>query len=247
MISDALRVLRSIDLTNLDDGCSGNDVRALCRRAVTAHGAVAAVCVWPHHVGIAHRTLPGSGVAVATVANFPSGDQPLADVVRTVQRALDDGADEIDVVLPYRSFVRGETDSSGALLTGVRSVIDGDRVMKVILETGELGDTESMRRATRLAIDSGADFVKTSTGKTSVSATPVAVGALLAVVHDEFRASGRRVGIKPSGGIRRIDDALVYLGMCDELLGSDWATPSTFRLGASALLDSVIDALDHPH
>lgn len=260
-MTDTHRILRSIDLTNLADDCSADDVRDLCRRAVTPHGSVAAVCVWPRFVGVARDELDrgpsvddgspnergvAGRVAVATVTNFPSGDESVDAVVLATRDALSAGADEIDVVLPYRAFSHGDVASAARLLDAVRATVDGGRLLKVILETGELMESDLIRRAARLAVDHGADFVKTSTGKTSVSATVDAVRIVLEVVLDEFRATGRVVGIKPSGGIRRIDDALRYLRLCDEMMGADWATPRTFRLGASALLDEVLGAIDEP-
>lgn len=253
-MNDALRILRSIDLTNLADDCSVDDVRALCARAVTPHGSVAAVCVWPRFVGIAreeltHRRASVEGavverVALATVTNFPSGDEDVDAVVRATGEALAAGADEIDVVLPYRAVSRGDLTSAALLIDEVRATVDDGRLLKVILETGELPEPETIRRAARLAVDHGADFVKTSTGKTPVSATVSAVRIMLEVVRDERNVTGRTVGVKPSGGIRRIEDALDYLRLCDEMMGIGWATPRTFRLGASALLDSVLEAID---
>lgn len=240
--SIARRALALLDLTDLSDDCSVVDVRRLCERAVTAHGSVAAVCVWPRFVREASEILRGSPVEVATVVNFPTGDEGVADVVATTRIAIEDGADEIDLVMPYRALSVGDEDVVVTMLDAVREVVNTPRLLKVILETGELGTPESVARAARLAIDHGADFVKTSTGKSKVSATPEAVSTMLR----EIAATRRPVGIKPSGGIRTVSDAATYLRLADEIMGEGWATPRTFRFGASGLLDAILEVLDHP-
>lgn len=240
--SIARRALALLDLTDLSDDCSVVDVRRLCERAVTAHGSVAAVCVWPRFVREASEILRGSPVEVATVVNFPTGDEGVADVVATTRVAIEDGADEIDLVMPYRALSVGDEDVVVTMLDAVREVVNTPRLLKVILETGELGTPESVARAARLAIDHGADFVKTSTGKSKVSATPEAVSTMLR----EIASTRRPVGIKPSGGIRTVSDAATYLRLADEIMGEGWATPRTFRFGASGLLDAILEVLDHP-
>jgi deoxyribose-phosphate aldolase len=224
-----------IDLTDLADDRSADGIGALCARAAL-HGT-AAVCIWPEHVARCAAELAGTRIRIATVVNFPSGDEPTGDVVAQTAGALDDGATEIDVVMPYRALLQHDTDRVVSVLDAVRDATN-EQVLKVILETGELGELDTIRDATRLAIAGGADFVKTSTGKTSISATPDAAGAMLEVVKVE--SAGRTVGIKPSGGIRTFDDALGYLTIADEVMGSDWADPSTFRFGASGLLDALL-------
>ena len=235
----AQRALECLDLTNLDDRCTRDDVVRLCERATTPFGHVAAVCVWPRFVATASECLAGRGVAIATVVNFPSGDEPLGDVVDMTRASLADGANEIDLVLPYTSFVRGDTARASEYVSTVRGVLPAECQLKVILETGEIGAVDLIESAARLAIAAGADFVKTSTGKTSTSATPDAVRAMLGVI----RNSDATVGIKPSGGIRTIADAQLYLGLADEIMGPAWATPQTFRFGASGLLDAILTTL----
>jgi deoxyribose-phosphate aldolase len=205
----------------------------LCDRATTA--AVAAVCVWPAFVELCSTRLAGTGVRIATVVNFPAGTDPAERVVAVAASALAAGADEIDVVLPYRAWSAGRTDRAALMLDEVRAAA-ADATVKVILETGALADTGSVSAAATFAIDHGADFVKTSTGKIAVSATPAAASAMLAAI----RASGRAVGLKPSGGIRTLADARTYLALADEAMGADWATPATFRFGASGLLDALL-------
>jgi deoxyribose-phosphate aldolase len=240
--SVAARVIGLIDLTNLSDDCSENDVVELCSRAHGPHGNVAAVCVWPRFVSRAVRELTATDVRVATVVNFPHGRDSVDQVVDSVKRCVADGTDEIDLVIPYEKF-RDSSDDEGDravvhMVAKVKESLPENRLLKVILETGELRDRDLVDRAARLAVASGADFIKTSTGKTPVSATPEAVETMLSVLRESPRID-RRVGIKPSGGIRTVDEAARYLAMADRIMGPDWATPETFRFGASGLLDAV--------
>lgn len=236
----ARRALALVDLTELGDSPSPDDIDRLCDRAVGPHGSTAAVCVWPRFATQAVQRLAGTGVAVATVVNFPAGGDDVEATVAETRRAVDDGVDEIDLVLPYRSFLAGRIDVAAAMVDAVRAEVTPPRRLKVILETGSYPSVESISAAAQLAIDHGADFVKTSTGKTAVSATPAAVRAML----EAIRHSGRAVGIKPSGGIRTLDDAGVYLALADEVMGPQWATPATFRFGASGLLDALEAVID---
>jgi deoxyribose-phosphate aldolase len=233
--SSAQRILSLIDLTNLNDDCTEEDVVELCSRAQGEFGNTAAVCVWPRFVNLCASILRGTSIKVATVVNFPHGGTDVADVVAATIAALDAGADEIDLVLPYQSMITGDEAQVLSILQAVREVVHAPSHLKVILETGELINPERIRRASELAIKSGADFIKTSTGKTKISATPEAVTTMLQVIRD----SGRPVGLKPSGGIRTVADAQKYLDLADAIMGPQWATPQTFRFGASGLIDAV--------
>lgn len=231
----AKRILSLIDLTNLNDGCTPEDIKTLCARASGQWGNTAAVCVWPRFVGLSKSLLTDSPIQVATVVNFPGGDGKVAATIKETVDALIAGADEIDLVLPYSALQRGDESTVIAMLSAIRNVVPTPSLLKIILETGELADPILIERAAHLAIAAGADFIKTSTGKTRTSATPQAVAIMLTTIH----ASGRLVGLKPSGGIRTVDDARGYLQLSDAVMGSDWATPQTFRFGASGLLDAV--------
>ena len=222
-----------IDLTDLADRTDESATVELCRRAQMA--GTAAVCVWPDFVARAAAEVAGTGVRVATVVNFPTGDERAHAVGVLTERAVDDGADEIDVVLPYRALLTGDRTRAAEVLDTVRSAAAGTTV-KTILETGEL-PAEEVATAARFAIDHGADFVKTSTGKTPVSATVEAVRSMLEVIAD---TPGRRIGIKPSGGISTAADAERYLGLAEEIMGPTWPTPQTFRFGTSRLLDALL-------
>lgn len=241
----AQRALGLVDLTNLDDDATVADIEGLCARATGPHGSVAAVCVWPRFVPVAKRALHGTTVRVATVTNFPTGAEPLANVVAQTRAAVADGADEIDVVLPYGAFASGDTATAAELLDAVRIEVprDGIHLLKVILETGELADAALIDAASRLAIARRADFVKTSTGKTPVSASLAATEVMLTVI----REVDRRVGLKPSGGIRTLADAAAYLAQADAMMGPEWVSWRTFRFGASGLLTALLSELDQPH
>jgi deoxyribose-phosphate aldolase len=236
----AVRALRSLDLTDLTDTCTDQAIDALCRKALDPRGPVAAVCVWPQFVKRAQDNLKGSSVRIATVVNFPAGGEDVSRVADDTQEALSDGADEIDLVIPYEAVRRGDLAAATEMVEAVRELVEGDRLLKVILETGELNDPKLIETASRIAIDAGADFIKTSTGKTPVSATPDAAEIML----NAIKASGKPVGLKPSGGIRTVDDAKMYLDLADRIMGSGWATPRTFRIGASSVFDALIAALE---
>ena len=240
---DASRVLGLLDLTDLGEQVTSGAVHSLCRRAITPYGNVAAVCLWPEWVRTAKGDLGGAAVRVATVTNFPSGAESTADVEAATERALTDGADEIDVVLRYRDVIDGRLHEASEALGSIRRVVpvDGHHVLKVILETGELAADEMIRTAAQLAVDAGADFIKTSTGKTASSASLAATAIML----DVIAASGRHVGLKPSGGIRTLSDAKMYLAQADELMGPQWVSPSTYRFGASGLLEALLVELGH--
>ncbi len=236
----ARRALGLLDLTNLNDDCTEQDIDALCDRAVTEFGSVAAVCLWPRFVGRAVDRLKGTGVRVASVANFPAGGTDTIAAMAEAQSILDDGADEVDLVMPYRAYLDGRRGFAETQIVRVREAMADRGTLKVIMETGELADPDIIRDISDMAIGAGADFIKTSTGKTKVSATPEAVSIML----DAIVRADRPVGIKPSGGIRSVADAMLYLGLADQALGPDWARPGTFRFGASGLLDALTAVLD---
>lgn len=226
-----------LDLTDLSDDATEDGARQLCDRAVAA--GVAAVCVWPAFVSTSVIRLAGTDVRVATVVNFPSGAETVEHVVAMTNTARAAGADEIDVVLPYRAMWAGDDAHAAAVLDGVREAT-GTGVVKVIIESGEQPDHSAVRAAARFAVDHGADFVKTSTGKTNTSATLDAAGTILGVIA----AADRPVGLKVSGGVRTAVDADAYLDLVTQTMGADWIGPATFRFGASALLDALETAAD---
>jgi len=232
----ARRALPLLDLTDLSDACTAASIEDLCGKARAS--GVAAVCVWPRLVADSVRALRASGVRVATVVNFPEGGEAVARTVAETQATLADGADEIDLVLPYRALMRGDVESARAMVEAVRAACAG-RLLKVILETGELEDPDLIAQASRLSLEAGADFIKTSTGKTAVSATLPAAEIMLGAIRAR---GGRAVGLKVSGGLRRVEDAAAYLALADRIMGPDWVSPTTFRIGASALHAELVRA-----
>lgn len=230
----ARTALACLDLTSLNDADTAADIAALCQRAQTVNGPVAAVCVWPRFVALARAALPAS-IKVAAVANFPDGaldvQRALADVAVIAQA----GGDEVDVVLPYRALMAGQTTEVAEFLSEVRFA-SRPLTLKVIIESGELGSTDRIAQATRLALAAGADFVKTSTGKTKTGATPVAAATML----KEIKASGlSAAGFKASGGVRSVADAAGYIALAEAALGAEALNPQRLRFGASGLLTDI--------
>jgi deoxyribose-phosphate aldolase len=238
----ARRLVGLLDLTNLEANCGPAEIKALTTRALGPPAAVAAVCLWPQFVGEAARALKDSGVAVATVINFPAGGEELERVLEDMDEALGDGADEIDLVLPYKAVLRGDTQIASDMIRESKGIVGEGRLLKVILETGAMPDMEAVAAASRLAIAAGADFLKTSTGKIAVSATPEAAKTMLA----EIARAGRPVGFKAAGGIRTLDDAALYLRLAEEAMGAGWATRDTFRIGASSLHAALAAVIGGP-
>lgn len=233
--------LNTLDLTSLSDSETSAEIEDLCRRAATPHGPTAAICIYPRFVPLAQRFLRDSNaeVRVATVCVFPHGAADVDMAVAETCACVAYGADEVDTVLPYRRLMEGDPSICRAQLEAVREAC-GDRTLKVILETGELNDSALIRQASRLAIEAGADFIKTSTGKVAVNATLEAAAAML----DEIAASSRRCGLKIAGGVRTVADAQAYLELAADRMGPDYLLPATFRFGASGLLTALLAELD---
>ncbi|MBT3359099.1 MAG: deoxyribose-phosphate aldolase [Rhodospirillales bacterium] len=232
----ALRTLGLLDLTNLNDDCVERDVIDLCARTEHKGANVAAVCVWSPFVALSRAELGDNGVRVATVANFPHGSTDVERAVAETRKSVADGAHEVDVVLPYTAWLAGDRDGACKLVAACKAACGDTTHLKVILETGILQTTENIIAASRDAIASGADFIKTSTGKVEVSATIAAAKAMLGVIRETDRA----IGFKAAGGIRTLEDAASYLDVADKIMGPGWATPETFRFGASGLLDDLL-------
>ncbi len=227
----ARTALACLDLTSLNDADTVADIDTLCRRAQGRHGDTAAVCVWPRFVAQARTLLPRQ-VAVAAVANFPDGSIDIARAVADTRQIVDAGGDEVDVVVPYRDL-----GAAAALLAAVRAACPQQR-LKVILETGELRDAALIRQACTLALDAGADFLKTSTGKVAENATPASATLLLQAIAARPDAAAR-VGVKPAGGVRTVADAAVYIALTAQHLGAAAVNPQRFRIGASGLLNDI--------
>lgn len=238
MKETAARALALLDLTSLNDDDTDEKIVALCKKAHGEFGKTAAVCVWPRFVKLAKKELAGTGVDIATVVNFPHGGTDIEATVAETKQAIADGADEIDVVLPYKSFMDGNKDVCKALLTATREACKG-KVLKVIIESGVLAHAQLITDASKLSIECGADFVKTSTGKTPVSATLEAANAMLEAIRD----SGKPVGFKASGGVRTTEQAADFMTLADKIMGPKWVSKKTFRFGASGLRDSLLASM----
>ncbi|TVR99452.1 MAG: deoxyribose-phosphate aldolase [Phycisphaerales bacterium] len=255
-VAGLLLAVSMIDLTTLEGKDSPEKVRSLCRKALRPFDAdeavlgfrvppVAAVCVYPSMVGAARELLDGTGVRVASVATgFPSGQYPIEIRLEDVRDAVRDGADEIDMVINRGAFLAGRHDEVADEIRRVAEAC-GDAHLKVILETGELETYDNIRRASDIAIACirDGDFIKTSTGKVSPAATMPVTLVMLEAIRDELLRSGRRIGMKPAGGIRTSKQALHYLVMVKETLGDGWLSPTMFRFGASSLLNDLLRQL----
>lgn len=246
--------IRMIDLTTLEGQDTEGKVRALCAKGMRPDPAdascprVAAICVYPDMVPVAKQALGDSGVKVASVATaFPSGRAALAVKLADTRGAVEDGADEIDMVVDRGAFLRGDYQRVYDEIVAVKQECHrpegagrSSAHLKVILETGELATYDNVRRASWLAMLAGADFIKTSTGKIQPAATLPVTLVMLEAVRDFRDATGRQVGVKPAGGIRTAKDAIKNLVLLNETAGDDWLTPEWFRIGASSLLNDLL-------
>ncbi|HET8816023.1 MAG TPA: deoxyribose-phosphate aldolase [Pseudidiomarina sp.] len=242
MNSSALLALQCMDLTSLQTSDTPTDIARLCEGANSPFGNPAALCVYPELVATARQRLDElelQHVHVATVINFPSGDDSIESVVAATERSLAVGAAEIDLVMPYRRWQSGDNRHCEAMLSMIRSVTLNKARLKVIIESGELAASNLIRSASELVIETGADFIKTSTGKVPINATLEAAHVIL----DTISKSGRTIGFKAAGGIRTVADAEDYFRLAATIMGDSWVTPTHFRIGASSLLQDVIKVL----
>jgi deoxyribose-phosphate aldolase len=243
----ALRMAVSMmDLTTLEGADTPGKVEALCSKARRPDPAdpevppVAAVCVYPTLVAVAKHALAGSGVKVASVATaFPSGQASMAVRLADVADAVDAGADEVDMVINRGAFLAGRYREVFEEILMVKESCGAAR-LKVILETGELGTYDHVRRASMLAMAAGADFIKTSTGKIQPAATLPVTLVMLEAIRDFHDRTGRMIGMKPAGGVRTAKQSIQYLVLVNETLGPAWLTPEWFRIGASSLLNDCL-------
>ena len=238
--------LSMIDLTTLEGQDTPGKVRQLCQKAIHLHDTmpglphVAAVCVYPNMVGVAKEALKGHNINIASVATaFPSGMSSLDIKLDDTRIAVEAGANEIDMVISRGAFLAGDYQHVFDEIVAVKEAC-GDAHLKVILETGELGTLDRVRKASVLAMHAGADFIKTSTGKIQPAATMQVTLTMLQAIRDFYYETGRMVGMKPAGGISSAKLALHYLVMLQETLGNAWMTPEWFRFGASSLANDVL-------
>lgn len=242
-------IFQCIDFTTLEAFDNETKINDFCSKALSfkdndLHISVPAVCIYSPFVRQAKELLRGSGIKVATVAcAFPSGQMPFELKRREVEYCVEQGADEVDMVISRGTFLAGRLDEVYEEIKSVREACAPPVRLKVILETGELNSVENIRRASETAINAGADFIKTSTGKSPVSATPLAAIIMCDTIKEYFEATGRMVGFKPAGGMSTIDDALTYFYIVREVLGERWLNKDYFRVGTSRLAGKVMDEL----
>ena len=238
--------LNMIDLTTLEGKDTDGKVKQLCYKAAHLHDAypglptVAAICVYPSMVAIAKKALGNSGIKVASVATaFPSGQSSRDVKIRDTKYALNQGADEIDMVISRGKFHQGEYNFVFDEIAAIKEVC-GNARLKVILETGELGTLDKVRKASDIAMYAGADFIKTSTGKISPAATMPVTLVMLEAIRDFYYKTGKKIAMKPAGGISKSKLALHYLVMLNEVLGVGWMNNEWFRFGASSLANDIL-------
>lgn len=241
------KVLSMIDLTTLEGADTEGKVKQLCYKAMHLHDAhpglptVAAVCVYPEMVAVAKKALGNSAVKVASVSTaFPSGQAKHEVKILDTKQALDAGADEIDMVISRGKFLQGDYAFVYDEIAAIKALCGKKARLKVILETGELGSLDRVRLASDIAIQAGADFIKTSTGKISPAATMPVTLVMLEAIRDHYFKTGEMIAMKPAGGISTAKSALHYLVMVKETLGDEWLDPHWFRFGASRLANDVL-------
>ncbi|WP_305843566.1 deoxyribose-phosphate aldolase [Photobacterium leiognathi] len=240
----ALRALKLMDLTTLNDDDTDAKVIELCKNAKTVVGNTAAVCIYPRFIPVAKKQLREQGtpeVRIATVTNFPHGNDDIEIAVAETKAAVAYGADEVDVVFPYRALMAGNAEVGFELVKQCKAACSDNVLLKVIIETGELKTEALIKQASEISINAGADFIKTSTGKVPVNATPEYAQIMLNVIKD--MGVEKTVGFKPAGGVRTAEDAQQYLAMADEILGAEWADSRHYRFGASSLLANLLHTL----
>jgi deoxyribose-phosphate aldolase len=233
------KIASVLDLTALGDQETEQTTALLCQKALLPVGGVAAVCVWPWYVSLSKRLLKGSNVRVATVVNFPKGTDDLLSVQKEIMQVLQDGADEIDMVFPYHAYLDNNQDDAFSFVGACKKQCDKKTLLKVIMETGEFPNILSLKEAAKGILDAGADFLKTSTGKVPVGATPEAANALLEVIRETKTGAG----LKVSGGISSCRQARDYIILASVIMGEKWVYKDHFRIGASRLLDDVLKNL----
>ena len=243
----AQRALNLMDLTTLNEDDTDAKVIALCHQAKSPAGNTAAVCIYPRFIPVARKTLREQGtpdIRIATVTNFPHGNDDLDIALAETRAAIAYGADEVDVVFPYRALIAGNEQIGFEMVKQCKEACAAANVLlKVIIETGELKQDALIRKASEIAIKAGADFIKTSTGKVPENATLHSAELMMSVIAE--MGVGKDVGFKPAGGVKTAEDAAQYLALADRLLGREWADSRHFRFGASSLLASLLTTLGH--
>lgn len=231
-----------VDLTTLNEDDSEQKVTELCLKAKTAAGNTAAICIYPRFIPIARKTLTKIGaldIQIATVVNFPQGRDDIDIAVAETKAAVAYGADEVDLVFPYQSLMDGEQQVAIDMITACKAECGDKVLLKVIIESGELQSDFLINLASKISIEAGADFIKTSTGKVTVNATLEASRVMLEAIKD----SGKEVGFKAAGGVKSTQQAIEYIELVREVMGEDWLNAQHFRFGASSLLGELLNTI----
>jgi len=236
-----------MDLTSLTDQELPQDIEELCKQAKSLGGNTAAICIFPRFIPLAKKILAQQGtphIKIATVTNFPHGNDDIAIAVSETKAAIAYGANEVDVVFPYKALIAGDINVGLELIEACKQVCPKKVLLKVIIETGELKTPALIKLASEVSIRAGADFIKTSTGKVKVNATPEAAKIMLQVIKST-NSEQVNTGFKAAGGVKNVNDALVYLTLAKNILGDTWTTTEHFRFGASSLLANLLSTLSH--
>jgi deoxyribose-phosphate aldolase len=241
ILDTALKTLGLIDLTSLNDNDTDKAIIALCNKTKTQYGSVPAICIYSRYISLARETLNkiNPDVKIATVTNFPHGGADLELALYETKLAINRGANEVDIVFPYHYLKNGDTQIGRQMVTDAKKIC-GDKILKVIIESGELKTPELIKLASNISIEAGADFIKTSTGKVAVNATLEATEIMLNCI----KTSGKRCGFKAAGGIKSVAEAGQYLELTARIMGKEWINANNFRFGASSLLGDVMNVLD---
>lgn len=237
------QAIHLMDLTTLNDDDTDQKVIDLCKQAHSAAGNTAAVCIYPRFIPIARKTLQAQGTAdvkIATVTNFPHGNDDVAIAVAETKAAVAYGADEVDLVFPYKALIAGNASVGEEMVKACREVCGKGVALKVIIETGELKTAELIEQASLICIEAGADFIKTSTGKVPVNATLEATKVMI----EAIKKSGKDVGFKAAGGVKDAQTANDYMQLARDIMGADWVDVDHFRFGASSLLGNLLTELN---
>lgn len=235
----AKHIMPLIDLTSLNESDTNKTIEQLCKNAETPLGPVAAICIYPRFVSYANHLLQNTHIKIATVANFPQGDTDLDITLKIIEQSCNEGADEIDVVMPYQAYLSGDHQFAVDYINACKSACSNQAILKVILETGVLQTPDLIIKASNDAINAGADFIKTSTGKITVGATLEAAYFMLQAIHDAQK-QGKNVGFKAAGGIRTLEQAIPYMYIAKTIMGESWISPDTFRFGASTIIADLL-------
>ncbi len=234
---DILNIIPLLDLTRLNTDDDEKSIITLCQTAQTPFGNVASVCIYPKFVKLAANTLKKTSIKIDTVVNFPNGNGALLDILHQIETALAEGANEIDMVFPYHVYLQGEKTKALECIAQAKALCKHPLKLKVIIETGELPSPELIKMITQDVIQAGADFVKTSTGKTKQGATLEAAKIILTTIKEQ---NNTPIGLKISGGIRTVAQSLSYIQLAHEIMGNNWVCPTVFRIGTSKLLEEIL-------